>query len=62
VTLEDIDRGGQLICVVSKGTRIRRPVPASPDAFRHLGRYLAAGGLPAGGDRSGEPGAVRPGR
>jgi integrase len=60
VTLEDIDWGGQLIYVVSKGTRIRQPVPASPDAFRHLGRYLAAGGLPAGGEpvwrtRRGEP-------
>ena len=42
VTLEDVDWGGQLIYVVSKGTRIRQPVPASPDAFRHLGRYLAA--------------------
>ena len=49
VTLEDVDWGGQLIYVVSKGTRIRQPVPASPDAFRHLSRYLAAGGLPAEG-------------
>jgi integrase len=50
VTLEDVDWGGQLIYVVSKGTRIRQPVPASPAAFRHLSRYLAAGGLPAGGE------------
>ena len=50
VTLEDVDWGGQLIYVVSKGTRIRQPVPASPDAFRHLSRYLAAGGLPAEGE------------
>jgi len=60
VTLEDVDWGGQLIYVVSKGTRIRQPVPASPDAFRHLSRYLAAGGLPAEGEpvwrtRRGEP-------
>jgi integrase len=51
VTLEDVDWGGQLVYVVSKGTRIRQPVPASPDAFRYLGRYLAADGLP----RRGEP-------
>ena len=60
VTLEDVDWGGQLIYVVSKGTRIRQPVPASPDAFRHLSRYLAAGGLPAAGEpvwrtRRGDP-------
>jgi integrase len=58
--MEDVDWGGQLIYVVSKGTRIRQPVPASPDAFRHLSRYLAAGGLPAEGEpvwrtRRGEP-------
>jgi len=46
VCLDDIDWPGQLIYVVSKGTRIRQPVPASPNAFRYLGRYLAAVGLP----------------
>ena len=51
LTLEDIDWGGQLVYVVSKGTRIRQPVPASPDAFRYLGRYLAADGLPPAGER-----------
>ena len=50
LTAEDVDWGGQLIYVVSKGTRIRQPVPASPDAFRHLGRYLAADGLPSAGE------------
>jgi integrase len=49
VTVEDIDWGGQLIYVVSKGTRVRQPVPASPDAFRYLGHYLAADGLPPAG-------------
>lgn len=44
--MEDVDRGGQLIYVVSKGTRLRQPVPASPNAFRYLGLYLAADGLP----------------
>jgi integrase len=49
VGLEDIDWAGQLVYVVSKGTRERQAVPASPDAFRYLGRYLAAEGLPAPG-------------
>jgi len=47
IGLEDIDWPGQLVYVISKGTRERQPVPASPDAFRYLGRYLAADGLPA---------------
>jgi len=47
VTLEDIDWAGQLFYVVSKGSRLRQPVPASPDAFRYLGRYLATDGPPA---------------
>ena len=51
VGLEDIDWAGQLVYVVSKGTRERQAVPASPDAFRYLGRYLAADGLPAPGQR-----------
>ena len=49
VGLADIDWAGQLVYVVSKGTRERQAVPASPDAFRYLGRYLAADGLPAPG-------------
>lgn len=49
VTLEDIDWAGQLFCVVSKGSRLRQPVPASPDAFRYLGGSLATEGLPAPG-------------
>ena len=49
VTLEDIDWAGQLFYVVSKGSRLRQPVPASPDAFRYLGRYLATDGVPAPG-------------
>lgn len=50
VRLEDVDWGSQLVYVVSKGTRIRQPVPASPDAFRYLGRYLAADGPPSPGE------------
>ncbi|WP_220448391.1 tyrosine-type recombinase/integrase [Nonomuraea diastatica] len=49
VGLDDIDWPSQLIYVVSKGTRVRQPVPGSPDAFRYLGRYLATDGLPAPG-------------
>jgi integrase len=49
VTVEDLDWAGQLVYVVSKGTRLRQPVPASPDAFRYLGRYLATDGLPLPG-------------
>lgn len=60
VTLEDIDWAGQLFYVVSKGSRLRQPVPASPDAFRYLGRYLATDGLSAPGQpvwrtRRGDP-------
>ncbi|WP_251022035.1 site-specific integrase [Streptomyces sp. ISL-10] len=46
VGLGDVDWLGQLIYVISKGTRIRQAVPASPNAFRYLGSYLATDGLP----------------
>jgi integrase len=49
IGLEDIDWPGQLVYVISKGTWERQPVPASPGAFRYLGRYLSADGLPAPG-------------
>ncbi|WP_370651634.1 tyrosine-type recombinase/integrase [Frankia sp. Cj3] len=49
VGLDDVDWAGQRIYVISKGTRVRQAVPASPDAFRYLGAYLAADGLPAVG-------------
>ena len=62
VTLDDVDWAGQLLYVVSKGSRLRQPVPASPDAFRYLGRYLAAEGLPAPGNLYGGPGAGIPAR
>jgi integrase len=60
IGLEDIDWPGQLIYVISKGTRLRQPVPASPNAFRYLGRYLADDGLPTPGQpvwrtRRGDP-------
>lgn len=49
IGLEDIDWAGQLVYVISKGTRERQAVPASPDAFRYLGGYLAADGHPTPG-------------
>ncbi len=49
VGLGDVDWSGQLIYVISKGTRIRQAVPASPNAFRYLGSYLATEGLPTPG-------------
>lgn len=58
VTLEDVDWAGQLFYVVSKGSRLRQPVPASPDAFRYLGRYLATDGL-AGPGATGVADAAR---
>jgi len=60
IGLEDIDWPGQLVYVISKGNRVRQPVPASPNAFRYLGSYLAVDGLPDPGQpvwrtRRGDP-------
>lgn len=49
VGLDDIDWAGQRIWVVSKGTRLRQPIPAAPEAFRLLGRYLDQAGTPPTG-------------
>ncbi|MEU8804907.1 site-specific integrase, partial [Spirillospora sp. NPDC048819] len=43
---EDIDWAGRRIYVVSKGTRRREAVPASPQAFLRLARYLDEVGTP----------------
>jgi integrase len=51
VTPEDVDWAGRQIYVISKGTRRREPVPASPQAFIHLAHYLDQAGTP----RPGEP-------
>jgi hypothetical protein len=51
ISLEDTDWPGQLVYVISKGTRIRQPVPASLSAFR----YLAADGLADRGSPWGAP-------
>ncbi|MCT9006066.1 tyrosine-type recombinase/integrase [Streptomyces rhizosphaerihabitans] len=47
VTPADIDWPGQTVYVVSKGTRLREPIPASPQALVVLAAYLDAMGMPA---------------
>ena len=47
---EDVDWAGQRIWVVSKGTRARQMVPASPKAFVFLARYLDQDGTPGAGE------------
>jgi integrase len=48
---EDVDWAGRRIFVVSKGTRRRDAIPASPQAFVRLAHYLDQTGAP----RPGEP-------
>lgn len=48
VRAEDVDWANQRIWVVSKGSRLRQPIPASPESFVYLARYLDAGLPPAG--------------
>lgn len=50
VGMDDIDWAGQRIWVVSKGSRARQAIPASPQAFVFLGRYLDQDGLPEPGE------------
>ncbi|HXH80288.1 site-specific integrase [Nocardioides sp.] len=40
VGLDDLDWGGMRFWVISKGTRAREEVPASPEAMRLLAKYL----------------------
>jgi integrase len=49
IRLADVDWSEQRIYVVSKGTRLRQPVPASPKAFLLLAAYLDEAGLPEPG-------------
>jgi integrase len=46
VVIGDVDWAGARLYVVSKGSRLRQPVPVSPGAIRYLTRYLDADGLP----------------
>ncbi|MEV8636055.1 site-specific integrase [Streptosporangium sp. NPDC051023] len=50
VTPEDVDWAGRQIFVISKGTRLRQPVPASPQAFVRLALYLDEVGTLTPGD------------
>ncbi|WP_406054172.1 site-specific integrase [Streptomyces sp. NBC_01077] len=47
VTPGDIDWPGQIVYVVSKGTKLREPVPVSPQSLVVLAAYLDAVGMPA---------------
>ncbi|CAM5343359.1 Tyrosine recombinase XerC [Streptomyces tanashiensis] len=49
VELGDIDWTKGQLWVISKGTRARQPVPASPEALAHLAAYLDDAGLPVDG-------------
>ncbi|MGV9679215.1 tyrosine-type recombinase/integrase [Nocardia sp. NPDC003482] len=49
VTPEDVDWAGRRIYVISKGTWLRQPIPASPQAFVRLARYLTEVGTPPQG-------------
>lgn len=46
---DDIDWAGLRIWVVSKGSRARQDIPADPEAFVYLARYLDQAGMPAPG-------------
>ncbi|MEJ8631989.1 tyrosine-type recombinase/integrase [Streptomyces sp. MS2.AVA.5] len=47
VTPADVDWPAQIVYVVSKGTKLREPIPASPQALVVLAAYIDAMGMPA---------------
>ena len=47
--MDDIDWAAKMIYVLSKGSRLREPIPASPDAFVYLASYLDTAGPPPAG-------------
>lgn len=47
---DQVDWAGQRLWVVSKGTRVLEPVPASPEALQHLAAYFHEHGTPAAGE------------
>ncbi|MCC3328342.1 tyrosine-type recombinase/integrase [Nocardia abscessus] len=49
VAPEDVDWAGRRIYVISKGMGLREPIPASPQAFVRLARYLTEIGTPPQG-------------
>ncbi len=50
ITVADIDWAHRQVFVVSKGTRRREPIPASPQAMVRLARYLDQAGTPPPGE------------
>jgi len=58
VRLVDVEWTRGQLWVISKGTRLRQPVPASPEALAYLAAYLEEAGLPDEGDLSGAPAAA----
>lgn len=46
VTPADIDWQGQVVHVVSKGSKLREPIPVSPQSLVVLAAYLDAAGMP----------------
>ena len=45
-----VDWAGQRLWVVSKGSRVLEPVPASPEALQHLASYFHEHGTPGAGE------------
>jgi integrase len=50
IDIDDIDWSRQLVHVVSKGSRLRQPVPVSPESLVFLAKYLAEAGTPGPGE------------
>jgi integrase len=50
IDIDDVDWSRQLVHVVSKGSRLRQPVPVSPESLVFLAKYLAAAGTPGPGE------------
>jgi integrase len=48
--IDDVDWSRQLVHVVSKGSRLRQPVPVSPESLVFLATYLAEAGTPVPGE------------
>jgi site-specific recombinase XerD len=50
IDIDDVDWSRQLVHVVSKGSRLRQPVPVSPESLVFLAKYLAEAGTPSPGE------------
>jgi site-specific recombinase XerC len=53
IRLADIDWHGGMPWVITKGRRVRQPVPVSREALAYLAAYLDESGLPGDGGRCG---------